>query len=103
MAGSNLKCVARRLNMVSQLQVTENMLVGESLSEPHTREKNGTNIVFTKFYVEKQINGTSIAHSQKFTFKKWLQMLQCKCSRHTKNYQSSLLTLHKRLVCAFIT
>ena len=40
-------------------------LIGASLSEPHTSGKNGTRTVFTKIYMEIQINGTSIMHSQK--------------------------------------
>ena len=80
-------------------------LIGVNLSEPHTSGKNGTSVMFTKVYVEIQINGTSGMRSQKFTFKnqvityKYFQM----CVHHTNNYHSSLLTLHIRLVHAFIT
>ena len=35
-------------------------LIGVSLSEPHTSDKNGTSITFTKRYMEIWINGTSI-------------------------------------------
>ena len=76
-----------------------------SLSEPHTSMKNGTSVAFVKIYVEIQINGITVMRSQKFTFKN--QVITYKCFwmsvHHTKNYQSSLLTLHIRLVCMFIT
>ena len=57
-------------------------LIGATLSEPHTNGKNGASIVFVKIYVEIQINGTSVMHSQKFTFKNRdnLQMLLNVCS-----------------------
>ena len=80
-------------------------VIGESSNEPHTSRKNGTSIVFAKIYVKIQINGTSIMRSRKFTFKN--RVITCKCFRvcvhHTNNYESSLLTLHIRLVHAFIT
>ena len=51
------------------------------------------------------INGMSIISLQKFTLNVWVITYKCfhMCVHHTNNYQSSLLTLHKRLVCVFIT
>ena len=78
---------------------------GMSLSKPHTSWKNGTSITLTKIYMEIQINSTSIMHSQKFMSKNQVITYKCfrMCVYHTKNYQSSLLMLHIRLACMFIT
>ena len=73
--------------------------------KPYTSGKNGTNVAFTKIYVEIRITGTSIMHSQKFIFKNRVITYKCfqMCAHHANNYQSSLLTLHIRLLLAFIT
>ena len=76
-------------------------IIGASLSEPHTSWKNGTSVVFISIYVEIWINGTSVMHLWKFTFKNreiYFQM----CVHHANAYQSSLLAFHLRLVRAFI-
>ena len=43
------------------------IFIGVSLSELHTNKRNGVNITFTKVYVKTLINGTFVAHLQKFT------------------------------------
>ena len=49
-------------------------LIGASLSESHTIDKDGMSIVFTKYIcMEIQINGKSVMHSQKFTLKNWVK------------------------------
>ena len=71
-------------------------------SEPYTSWKNGMSIAFTKIYVKIWINGMSVTRSQKFTIKTG-QITYKLCIHHTNNYQCSLLMLHIRLVCTFIT
>ena len=77
---------------------------GKSDRAPHSG-KNGTSVAFAKIYVEIRNNGTSVMHSQKFTFKN--QMTTYKsfrmCVHHANSSQSSLLVLHIRPVCVFIT
>ena len=46
------------------------VMIGASLSEPHSSRRNGTNVAFTKIYMEIWINGMSVMHSQKFMFNK---------------------------------
>ena len=81
------------------------LLVGVSLSKPHTSRKNGASIAFAKIYMEIQINGTNIMRSQNFMFKNWLITYKCfqMCVHHTSDNQSSFLKLHIRLVRTFIT
>ena len=81
------------------------IFIGVSLSEPHTSGKNSTGVVFTKMYTEIRIDGKSIKRSQKFTFKDQVITYKClqMCVHHANKYQSTLLTLHIRLVCMFIT
>ena len=50
------------------MQMT-NLIIGASLSEPHTSRRDGISVVFTKIYVEIWINGTSIMRSQKLHLK----------------------------------
>ena len=82
------------------------LVIGVSLSELCTSEKDGMNIAFTKVCVEIWTNGTSIMHSQKFTFKNWIKKITYKCFQmyihHANVYQSSLLTFRIRLVRTFI-
>ena len=80
-------------------------IIGASLNKPHTSWKNGMSISFTKINVNIWINGMSVMRSRKFTFKNWTITYKCfqMCVHHTNNYQSSLLTLHIRLVRVFIT
>ena len=89
----------------SHLFSPTNRFIGASLSEPHTSGKNGMSIAFVRIYMEIQINGTNVMHSQKFTFKIQVIIYKCfqMCVHHTNICQSSLLTLHIRLVRAFIT
>ena len=42
------------------------VVIGATLSEPHTSGKHGTSVAFTKIYMEIWINGTNIMYSQKF-------------------------------------
>ena len=79
-------------------------IIGVSLSEPQTSGKNVTSVIFTKFYVEIWSNGISVMCSQKFTLKNRTITYKCfrMCVHHVNDYQSSLMTLHIRLVCAFI-
>ena len=51
------------------------MVIGASLNEPCTSDKNGTSDQFTRIYVEIWINGTSVMHSQKFTFENQIKIL----------------------------
>ena len=89
----------------SHLFSPTNRFIGMSVSEPHTSGKDGMSIAFVRIYMEIWINGTNIMHSQKFTFKRQVIIYKCfqMCVHHTNNCQSSLLTLHIRLVCTFIT
>ena len=67
--------IALTLYIVLDTQNTSSragVLIGASLSEPHTSGKNGMSITFTIIYVEIRISGMSIMHSQKFTFKNWV-------------------------------
>ena len=83
----------------------KNKVIGVSLSEAHTSGKSEMSNVFAKIYVEIQINDMSVMCSQKFTFKKWVITYKCfqMCVHQSNDYQSSLMTLHIRLVCTFIT
>ena len=89
----------------SHLFSPTNRFIGVTLSEPHTNGKNGMSIAFVRIYMEIRINGTNVMHSQKFTFKSQVIIYKCfrMCVHHTNDYQSSLLTLHIRLVRVFIT
>ena len=78
-------------------------MIGVSLSEPHTSGKNGMSVMFTEVYVKIQINGRSIMCSQKFKNRVITYKCFQICVYHAKNYQSSLLMLHIRLVHVFIT
>ena len=81
------------------------IIIGASLSKPHTSGKNGTGVAFAKICIKIQINGTSVMCSQKFTFKNQVITYKCfrMCVHHANDCQSSLLTLHIRLVRVFIT
>ena len=45
------------------LLIKSKFLIGASLSESHTIDKDDMGIVFTKIYMEIRINGKSIMHS----------------------------------------
>ena len=63
--------------------------IGVSLSEPHTSRKNCMSVVFTIIYMEIQINGTSVMHSQTLTFKNWVITYKCfqMCVHYANSYQ----------------
>ena len=44
------------------LLMKSKFLIGASLSESHTSDKDDMSIVFTKTYMEILINGTSVMH-----------------------------------------
>ena len=64
--------------------------IGVSLSKPLTSGKNRMSVVFTKIYMEIRINGTSVMHSQKLTFKNWVITYKCfqMCVHYANSYQS---------------
>ena len=51
-----------------------NLIIGAHLSKPHTSERNGTSVMFTKIYMKIWINGTSIMHSQNLCLKIGLKL-----------------------------
>ena len=81
------------------------MIIEASMSKPHTSGKSGMSIAIKKIYVEIWIDGKSVMHSQKFTFKNRVTTYKCfwMFVHHVNKYQSSLLTLYIRLVRAFLT
>ena len=72
------------------------------VSEPHTSRKNGTSVIFMKIY--RLMIQASCIHNSLF-LKNYVDNLQCflMCVHYANNYQSSLLTLHVKLVRMFMT
>ena len=50
-------------DQVLLLLMKSKFLIGASLSESHTNDKDDTGIVFTKIYIEIWINGKSVMRS----------------------------------------
>ena len=77
------------------------IVIGASLSEPHTSESSGESVAFTKIYVEIWIawcvhKGLRLKSNYKpDNLRTYID--------HTKNYQGSLLMLYVKLAHTFIT
>ena len=71
--------------------------------QSHTSKKSGMSIAIKKSKWKYGL--MSVMCSQKFTFKNRVTTYKCfwMFVHHVNNYQSSLLTLYIRLVCAFLT
>ena len=78
----------------------EAILIGASLSEPHTSESSGTSITFTKIYEVIQINGCVCKRLRLKTDK--TRLLTNASGHYTKNYNIILQAVHIRLVRTFI-